>query len=380
MPTRVQNFLSAMLGALVVAVAFGALAIGGAFDSKDDGTTTVEQESSSASSSTPAPARSHNATDVSALYERVQDSVAYIAVSSRASAGNLNPFGGGGQGGQQQSGSGSGFVLDDDGYIVTNQHVVDNASKVQVRLGEGKDLIDAKVVGSDSSTDIAVIKVDPKDVKGGLHALKLGESKALKVGEPTIAIGSPFGLSGTLTTGVVSALNRNIESPNGFGIDGVVQTDAAINPGNSGGPLLNGDGQVIGVNAQIASSGAAANSGVGFAIPVDTVKEVVPKLKTGKDIRRSYLGVSTGQAANGKDVVIATVVPGGPAAQSSLKTGDKVVSVDGQQIKTPDEIADAIADKQPGSKTQIVVTRGNTRKTITVTLGTRPESAQQQGG
>ncbi len=214
MPTRVQNFLSAMLGALVVAVAFGALAVGGAFETDDDGsaTTTVESESS-ASSGTPPATSVRNATDVSALYDRVKDSVAYIAV--RSSGGGTNPFGG-------QGGSGSGFVLDKDGYIVTNQHVVSNGSQVQVRLGEGDEGIDAKVIGSDASTDLAVIKVDPKDVEGGLKPLELGEAKALKVGQPTVAIGSPFGLSGTLTTGVVSALGRNIESPNGFSIDGVV--------------------------------------------------------------------------------------------------------------------------------------------------------------
>lgn len=371
MPTRVQNFLSALLGALVVAVAFGALAVGGAFDSASDGTTTTVEQESSASSSAPAATKVRNATDVSALYQRVQDSVAYIAVSS---SGAQTPFGQ-----QQQSGSGSGFVLDKNGYIVTNQHVVDNATKVQVKLGDGDDLIDAKVVGSDASSDIAVIKVDPADVKGGIKPLDLGESKALKVGEPTIAIGSPFGLSGTLTTGVVSALNRTIESPNGFSIDGVIQTDAAINPGNSGGPLLNGSGQVIGVNAQIASGGSASNSGVGFAIPVDTVKEVAAQLKTGKEIKRAYLGISTGQSQDGKDVVVAQIVAGGPSATSDLKVGDKIVSVDGQAIDTPEDVANAISDKQPGQSVRVVVTRGSDRKTVTIKLGERPKTANQGG-
>ncbi|MBJ7521416.1 MAG: trypsin-like peptidase domain-containing protein [Solirubrobacteraceae bacterium] len=372
MPTRVQNFLSAMLGALVVAVAFGALAVGGAFETDDDGsaTTTVESESS-ASSATPPATSVRNATDVSALYDRVKDSVAYIAV--RSSGGGTNPFGG-------QGGSGSGFVLDKDGYIVTNQHVVSNGSQVQVRLGEGDEGIDAKVIGSDASTDLAVIKVDPKDVEGGLKPLELGEAKALKVGQPTVAIGSPFGLSGTLTTGVVSALGRNIESPNGFSIDGVVQTDAAINPGNSGGPLLNSSGQVIGVNAQIASSGSASNSGVGFAIPVDTVREVVPQLKTGKKISRPYLGVSTGESRTGDDVVVAELVPNAPASEGGMRVGDEVVSVGGKPVGKPEDIAAAIADKQPGQNVQIVVTRDGERRTLNVKLGTRPESAQRQGG
>lgn len=372
MPTRVQNFLSAMLGALVVAVAFGALSVGGAFDSVDDGgaTVTVESETSEASSgSSPTPVR--NATDVSELYERVKNSVAYIAV--RSASGGTNPFGG-------RGGSGSGFVLDKEGHIVTNQHVVSNGSQVQVRLGEGDDAVDAKVVGSDASTDLAVIKVDPKDIKGGLKPLELGEAAALKVGQPTIAIGSPFGLSGTLTTGVVSALGRNIESPNGFNIDSVVQTDAAINPGNSGGPLLNGSGQVIGVNAQIASSGAAVNSGVGFAIPVSTVREVVPQLKTGKPIRRPYLGVSTGESRDGNNVVVAELVPRGPASGGGMRVGDELVSVGGKGVAKPEDVAAAIADKRPGQNVQIVVTRDGERRTLNVKLGTRPESAQRQGG
>jgi putative serine protease PepD len=371
MPTRVQNFLSAMLGALVVAVAFGALAVGGAFDSNGDGTTTtVETESSSAASPSSTPVR--NATDVSGLYERVKDSVAYIAV--RSTSGGINPFGGG-----QRTGAGSGFVMDEQGHIVTNQHVVDGAQSVQVRLGEGQEPIDAKVVGSDASTDIAVIKIDPKDVKGGIKPLALGESKALRVGEPTIAIGSPFGLSGTLTTGVVSALGRDIESPNGFSISGVVQTDAAINPGNSGGPLLNGKGEVIGVNAQIASGGSASNSGVGFAIPVDTVRQVVPQLKAGKEIRRAYLGISTGPSQDGKKVVVAEIVPGGPSAKGGLRQGDEVVSVAGKAVEKPEDIAAAIADKQPGQNVQVVVTRDGDRRTVNVKLGTRPESTQRGG-
>lgn len=372
MPTRVQNFFSAMLGALVVAVAFGALALGGAFDTAQDGdTATTEQESSASSAAAPSSTPVRNATDVSELYERVKDSVAYISVRSGSGAG---PFG------RQQAGSGSGFVLDDDGHIVTNQHVVDNASQVKVRLGEGDDLMDAKVVGTDASTDLAVIKVDPKDVKGGIKPLALGEADALRVGQPTIAIGSPFGLSGTLTTGVVSALDRTIDSPNSFTIDGVVQTDAAINPGNSGGPLLNGKGEVIGVNAQIASGGSASNSGVGFAIPVDIVKDVVPQLKAGKEIRRSYLGISTGPSQDGTKVVIAEIVSGGPSSSAGLRVGDEVVSVGGKPVAEPEDIAAAIADKKPGQTVRIVVTRDGERRTITVKLGTRPESAQRQGG
>ena len=182
--------------------------------------------------------------------------------------------------------------IDAQGHVVTNDHVVENATKFTVRLGEDGDALDAKLVGKDASTDLAVLEVDPKKVAAETKPLELASSAGLRPGDAAIAIGSPFGLSGTVTTGIISALDRDIDSPNGFTISGVLQTDAAINPGNSGGPLLNATGQVIGINSQIASS-SRQSSGVGFAVPVDTVKEVVPQLIKGGDIERAYLGVST---------------------------------------------------------------------------------------
>ena len=189
------------------------------------------------------------------LYARSQDAVAYV---------------------QTQKGSGSGFLVSKNGQIVTNEHVVDGARRVTVRFGEHGKALPARVVGQDATDDLAVLEVAPSAV-AKITPLTLGSSSALRVGQAAIAIGSPFGLSGTLTSGVVSALGRDIQSPNGHTISGVVQTDAAINPGNSGGPLLDATGRVIGINSQIASE-SGSNSGVGFAIPVDTVRQVITNL------------------------------------------------------------------------------------------------------
>jgi putative serine protease PepD len=195
-------------------------------------------------------------TSLADLYARSQDAVAYV---------------------QTQKGSGSGFLVSKSGQIVTNEHVVDGASRVTVRFGEHGRALPARVVGEDATDDLAVLDVADSAV-AKITPLTLGTSSGLRVGQSAIAIGSPFGLSGTLTSGVVSALGRDIQSPNGHTISGVVQTDAAINPGNSGGPLLDATGQVIGINSQIASQ-SGANSGVGFAIPVDTVRRVLTNLE-----------------------------------------------------------------------------------------------------
>ena len=182
-----------------------------------------------------------------------------------------------------------------------------------VRIGVDTKPIPAQLVGKDPSSDLAVLKVDPGAVKGGLKPLELGDSNALEPGDQTIAIGSPFGLEGTVTTGIVSSLGRTIEAPNGFPIADAIQTDAAINPGNSGGPLLDGNGRVIGVNSQI-KSGSGSNSGVGFAVPVATVKFVVPQIQNGGKVERAYLGVSQRRHRRiSRAPSSASVVPGGPA-------------------------------------------------------------------
>jgi len=306
------------------------------------------------------------ADDVAAYDTEVRDGVVYVQVSARL----RTPFGD-----EQQQGTGSGFVLDNEGYILTNQHVVSDADVVRVRIGEGDKLIEADVKGTDPSSDLAVLKVDPAEVGGELHPLELGSSSAVQVGQPAIAIGSPFGLQGSLTTGVISAIGRPIRAPNGFQISGALQTDAAINPGNSGGPLLDAEGRVIGINAQIETAGGSrSNSGVGFAIPIDTAKQAIPALKRGERIRRAYLGVSTTDTANGSGAAIAQVSDGGPADKAGLRVGDRIVRVGGERIVDSDDVATAIASRKPGDVIEIVVQRDGSERTVRVTLGTQPRS------
>ncbi|HEV2784865.1 MAG TPA: trypsin-like peptidase domain-containing protein [Solirubrobacteraceae bacterium] len=352
---RTSNFLAAMLGALSIAIPFGALAAAGVFDSDDDpapapATATVTQPGGGTATATAARA----ATDVSELYERVSPGVVSIITQT-------------GLGG----GTGSGFVIDDDGHILTNEHVVEGAQTVRVRFTEGAP-VTARVVGADAGSDLALLKIEPGE--RDLKPLPLGTSKNLKVGEPAIAIGSPFRLEGTLTAGVISAVGRSIEAPNNFTIDGAVQTDAAINPGNSGGPLLDASGRVIGVNAQIASS-SGANDGVGFAIPIDTAKEILPDLKAGREVKRAYLGVSTGDATTGTGALVAAVVPGGPADRAGLRPGDRIVGVGGREVSRSTDVSAAVSARKPGEKVALRIRRGDDERTVNVTLGERPDGA-----
>jgi putative serine protease PepD len=352
---RRSNFLAALFGALVIALPLGGLIIGGAFDSQNTVTVAPPLTATGETATPAAPvAPARTATDVSDLYERVSPGVVSVEVTT-------------GTGG----GTGSGFVLDKDGYLLTNEHVVDSASSVRVRFPEGAP-ITAKVVGSDKSSDLALLKIDPSAHK--LTPLTLGSSGALKVGQSAIAIGSPYRLQGTLTTGVISALGRSITAPNNFPIDNAVQTDAAINPGNSGGPLLDASGRVVGVNAQIATN-TGANDGVGFAIPIDTAKQVIPQLKSGHAITRPYLGVSTSDAVTGTGAVVRAVVPGGPAADAGLRTGDRILAVGGKSVSQSDDVASAVIVHKPGDAVKILVRRGGGERTVTAKLGTRPDTA-----
>jgi S1-C subfamily serine protease len=356
MPTdqRRSTFLAALFGALVVGLPLGGLAIGGAFDSTDSVALAPAVTATTPSDAPVAPARS--ATDVSALYERVSPGV--VSVEARSGAGGA---------------TGSGFVLDGDGYILTNDHVVDGADGVRVRFQEGAP-VSARVVGADPSTDLALLKIAPSSAPGRLTPLALGSSRSLKVGQPAIAIGSPYRLQGTLTTGVISALGRSIKAPNNFPIDNAVQTDAAINPGNSGGPLLDGSGRVIGVNAQIETA-SGANDGVGFAIPIDAAKQVVPQLKRGREIKRAYLGISTGDAETGTGAIVGGVVSGGPAAAAGLRPDDRIVAIGGRTIARSTDVASAVAARRPGDELSVRVRRGGSERTLTVRLGTRPAAA-----
>src|SRR3954454_4016627 len=348
-----RSFVSFLGGAVSVGLVVGVLALTGVID--DDATSTSSQ-----STAPSPPAQSTNTEkskgggeDIAALYKRVSSGVVFIQAG--------------------QSATGSGFVYDDQGHIVTNDHVVEEANTFEVRIGADTKPIPARLVGKDPSSDLAVLKVDPGAVKNGLKPLELGDSTALEPGDQAIAIGSPFGLEGTVTTGIVSSLGRTITAPNGFPIADAVQTDAAINPGNSGGPLLDGNGRVIGVNSQI-KSGSGSNSGVGFAVPVSTVKFVVPQIRNGGKVQRAYLGVRNGDTQDLSGAVAGGAVAGEPAAKAGLQDGDKITEIDGRRITGSDYVSSALSARKPGEKAKVTVERGGSRRTLTVNLGTRPET------
>lgn len=271
---------------------------------------------------------------------------------------------------ERPGGLGSGFVIDDEGHVVTNQHVVGQASRATVTLEDGTE-VGARVLGTDPSTDVAVLALDEQP--DGLQRLELGASESLEIGQTVIAIGSPFGLQGTVTAGIVSARDRDIRAPNGFTIDGVIQTDAALNQGNSGGPLIDLAGRVVGMNAQIASD-SGANSGIGYAIPIETVREIAQKLIEDGKVEHPYLGVQV-ENANGDGARIAQVVPGSPAARGGLREGDVVTEAGGEPVRSADDLRLAVAGGSPGAELELTLRRDGETRTVTVTLGTRPSSS-----
>ena len=321
---------------------------------------------------------------LAALYAQVNPGVVNIKVYIR-------------RGLRSGQGAGSGFILDDKGHIVTNNHVIDQADVVTVIFYNGIEA-EATIVGTDPDSDLAVIRVD--GLPEGTHPLPLGDSDRVVVGETVIAIGNPFGLGSSMTAGIVSAVGRTI--PSGatyFDIPHAIQTDAAINPGNSGGPLLNLKGEVVGVNAQIASGGTPANAGVGFAIPANIVRRVAPVLIEKGSFEWPWLGVMGGAVnlaimrANGLDTqhgaYIHEVVPGSPADGAGLRGssgvkevdgqrvfvgGDVVVEADGEAITDFDSLLVAVASKSPGDRIELTILRNGRRRQVTVKLATRPRS------
>jgi S1-C subfamily serine protease len=314
-----------------------------------------------------------------------------------------SPFDFGFGGAQKSEATGSGFVIDASGDILTNNHVIDGATpgSITVQFADKK-TVKAKVVGKDPSTDLALLKVVPDGL--ALKALPLGSSKDVHVGDPTIAIGNPFGLDRTLTTGVVSALQRQISAPNGFAIKDVIQTDAAINPGNSGGPLIDSTGRVIGINSQIETggNGSSGSVGIGFAVPIDTAKAILNNLKSGQSVQRAYLGVTSltvdGQldALNlpvNHGALVQTVEPGSPADQAGLRAGDLqatmqnsanqvvlggdiITKFDGKTITSSDQLAQLVSSHKPGDKVKVEIVRKKAPQTVTVTLAKRPSALQ----
>jgi len=341
-------------GAVAMALVVGALAVAGVVDNDPAPIVQANPPSPPATQPNQSRPRSRGAGEsISDIYKRVSSGVVFIQAG--------------------QSATGSGFVYDDQGHIVTNDHVVEEANSFDVRIGADTKPIPAQLVGKDPSSDLAVLKVDPGAVKNGLKPLELGDSTALEPGDQTIAIGSPFGLEGTVTSGIVSSLGRTITAPNDYPIADAIQTDAAINPGNSGGPLLDGNGRVIGVNSQI-KSGSGSNSGVGFAVPVSSVKFVVPQIMNGGKVQRAYLGVRNGDTQDLSGALVGGVVAGGPAAKAGLQDGDKITEIDGRRITSSDDVSSAVAARKPGEQAKVTVERAGNRRTLTVDLGTRPDT------
>ena len=328
------------------------------------------------------------------LFDKVENSV--VQITSKISTVNSHIIINGNPLEQQSTRLGSGFVYDDKGHILTNNHVVDGTKKVDVTFVDGNTYT-AEVIGTDSYNDIAVLKIADDFSDEKLVPIQLGDSSHLKVGEQAIAIGNPFGLSDTMTTGIISQTGRLLANQDSkYSIPNVIQTDAAINPGNSGGPLLNIDGEVIGMNTAIQSN-TGEFSGIGFAIPSNTIKRIVPTLIEKGSYDHPWLGVS-GQTLNPdiaqsfnlprnyKGVLVSTVVKDGPAekaglrdamynADHELKQGDVIISLDGNQVNGIDDVISYIADnKIVGDKVVVSVNRDGKTLDLTATLEKRPSS------
>ncbi|MEY2406975.1 MAG: putative serine protease PepD [Acidimicrobiaceae bacterium] len=268
---------------------------------------------------------------------------------------------------ETSQGLGSGFIYDSDGHILTANHVVTGAGKsVQVRLADGT-LHDGQVIGGDDASDVAVVKIDPFD---GMQVATLAVGVKLQVGQVAVAVGSPFGLDQTVTSGIVSAIDRPETTPGGA-ID-MIQTDSAINPGNSGGPLADRHGRIIGINDQIATK-TGENTGVGFAIPIDLAKAVADKLVAGEPVRFAFLGVRTqsqGQGLIGTGAIVTSVEPGSPADQAGIQVGDRITAIDGAVVQDEIQLAARVRSHQPGDTVPVTFQRGGSEKTVDATLAT----------
>jgi S1-C subfamily serine protease len=384
------SFGSAVAGGLVVLICGLILIEAGVVDTSNDSSSSGVV--APAALAKPASDSQSKGLTVHDIYQRDAQGVAFI--SSQIVQQTQSVFGFPQQ--QQSTATGSGFLIDNDGHILTNAHVVEGAKRVDVQLGDGATQ-QAEIMGTDPSTDIALLKVDNTE---GVNPLPLGDSTKVEVGDPVVAIGNPFGLDRTVTTGIVSALQRQIQAPNGFSISDVIQTDAAINPGNSGGPLIDGDGQVVGINSQIESQ-SGGNVGIGFAVPIKTAADVVSQLENGGEVQRAYLGLSGGditpsiaQALNlpvQQGVLVEQVLNGGPADDAGIEGatgqatiggqtvpigGDIITKVEGKQITGMDDVISAVNEHKPGDDLTMTVWRDGQQRDVTVKLGDRPAHVQ----
>jgi S1-C subfamily serine protease len=387
-------FISALLGGAVVVAIVAAF---GGLNTTQKSVTTVQA----------APLAPSNASQQTAALTPhdiyVRDAPGVVFVTSTIVQKTESPFNlfGGGETQQKGEATGSGIVIDGNGTILTNWHVVENAIKVTVSLEKGK-TVDAQVVGKDPSNDLAVLRIQPDGLS--LHPLTLGDSSAAQVGDPVLAIGNPFDLERTLTTGVISALQRQITAPNGFTIDNVLQTDAPINPGNSGGPLLDAAGRVIGINSQIETGGTGGGSvGIGFSIPINTAKAEISQLEKGGTVRGAYIGL-TSLTIDGSlsalnlpvksGALVQSVQKGTPAEKAGIRGGtvsgstengqvavggDIITSINGKAVTSSEDLANDISAEKPDDTVTVGLLRGNgkggySHKTVSVKLGSRPNS------
>jgi S1-C subfamily serine protease len=389
-------FLAALVGAGVVVAA---LAAAGGLQSNTKTITAIEA----------APLQPSNAAQTTKgltpheIYVRAAPGVAIVTSTIvQKSESPFGLFGGGEETQRRGQATGSGIVINSNGTILTNYHVVENAIKVTVSFEKGK-TVDAQVVGKDPSNDLAVLHVSPEGTV--LHPLPLGDSGAAQVGDPVLAIGDPFNQERTLTTGVISALQREITAPNGFAIKNVLQTDAPINPGNSGGPLLDSAGRVIGINSQIETGSSGGGSvGIGFAVPINTAKAEISQLEKGGTLRGAYLGLQSITIDGSlsalnlpvkSGALVESVQRGTPAEKAGIRGGvpstteggqvavggDIIVSIDGKKVSSSQDVANYIHEKKPGETITVGLKRpnGNGRwenKTVSVTLGSRPDKLE----
>ena len=387
-------FISALIGGGLVAAVIAAF---GGLGTSSSTVTTVQEAAPAATTANAA----HVTSGLTPHEIYVRDAPGVAFVTSTVVQKTESPFLFGQESRSQGQATGSGIVINGDGTILTNYHVIENAIKVSVSFEKGQ-TVEAKVIGTDPSNDLAVLRIPTDGLT--LHPLTLGSSGSVQVGEPVFAIGNPFDLQRTLTTGVISALQREITAPNGFTIDNVLQTDAPINPGNSGGPLLNALGQVIGINSQIETGGSGGGSvGIGFAVPIDKAKSELGALEKGGTVRGAYLGL-TSLTIDGSLSALNLPVKSGALVQSVQKGtsaekagirggtvstntesgqvavgGDIIVSVDGKRISSSEELAGVIEAHKAGESIKLGLWRATggghyQQKTITATLGQRPNS------
>ena len=361
-------------GGVTAAVLIGTGAVGGG------PTRTVVQTSSLGASASPMAQRSSGLT-ARDIYERDAPGVVLVrAHSLQASSSSLDLS-------ERSDGvaSAAGFLIDTEGRLLTNAHVVAGATDISVTLSDER-TVPARVLGKDEETDLALLRVAPKGLE--LEPLELGSSRDVQVGDPTVSIGNPFGRDRTLTTGIVSAKQRRITAPSGFSVDNVIQTDGVLSPGNAGGPLLDATGRVIGVNSQIEADGPQGSVGMGFAVPIDTAKALIPSLQAHRNVNHAYLGIEAGDdrdalvslGAGKAGVRVREVDPDGPAARAgilgdaSVAGGDVILAVDGDPVRSMADVDDVVSRHRPGDGIPVLLSRDGGRLTVQVQLSERPAS------